>query len=79
MNITLKPAKIIVVAEPIQIECVRDLFSAQKIVAKIKGLPREVVLWNGTTEYAAAANWTNDTALARANEVLALNPIPFNN
>ena len=76
MEITVQPAQTVNL-DSVVVEFVRDIFSEQKIVAKIKGLPRPVVLWSGAEEYAAAGNWTNETALAQATSVLALSSIPW--
>ena len=76
MEITLQPAQTINL-DTIVVEAVRDLFSEQKIIARIKGLPKGIVLWSGSTEYAAASAWTNESALARATEVLSLPNIPW--
>ena len=76
MEITVQPAQTVNL-DNIQIEAVRDLFKEQKIIARIKDLPKGVVLWSGSTEYAAASAWTNETALARAIEVLSLPSIPW--
>ena len=76
MQITIQPAQTINL-NAIEIEAVRDMFSEQKIVAKIKQLPRPVVLWSGEAEYTAAGNWTNESALTRATAVLSLSSIPW--
>jgi hypothetical protein len=77
MNITLQPAQVVTLPDPIIIGAVRDQFIQKRIIAKIKGLPMSVVLWDGPDEYAAAGNWTNESVLARATEVLALSSIPW--
>lgn len=76
MNITLRQAETITVNE-IVIEHVRDSFTEKKIIAHIKGVPRTLLLWEGEEEYAAAGNWTNEDALARATEVLNLPVVPW--
>jgi hypothetical protein len=76
MQITLQPAEVVTL-DKIEIQAVRDLFHEQKIIARIKDLPKGIVLWSGSTEYAAASAWTNETALARATEVLSLSSIPW--
>jgi hypothetical protein len=75
MEVTIQEAQVITIQEPIVIEDVRDLFTRQRIIAKIKGLPRYITLWDGPEEYEAAGNWTNDSALIRAKEVLSVSPI----
>lgn len=76
MNITLREAETITINE-ILIDNVGDSFSEKKIIAYIKGVPRPILLWNGEEEYAAASNWTNESALARAKEVLNLPVVPW--
>ena len=70
MKITIQPEQSVTLDE-IKILAVRDLFEEKTIVARIDKLPRPIVLWQGDTEYAAAGNWTNETALAKATEVLS--------
>lgn len=67
---TVKLDEVVIIA-------VRDLFEEKKIIARIKGLDRGVLLWSGDEEYASAGVWTNETALARAKQVLALPEVPF--
>lgn len=76
MNITLRQAETITINEII-IDHVRDSFSEKKIIAHIKGIPRPLVLWSGEEEYVAAGNWTNESALIRATEVLSLSTISW--
>jgi len=61
----------------VEVLAVRDLFEEKTIIARIKGLPRPVVLWKGDTEYAAAGNWTNDSATTKAIAVLSLPLVPW--
>jgi len=77
MDITVQQAEVVTLADPLVIEAVRDLFVQKKIVAKIQGLPRPIILWDGPDQYAAAGIWTNDTALAQATAVLQLSAIPW--
>ena len=78
MDIQLRAAEIITIPDPLTIENVRDSFQDKKITARIARVPREVILWSGETEYADAGNWTNESALSRLSEVLALPSIPWN-
>jgi len=77
MNITIQEAQTVTLSEPLVIEVVRDLFVQKRIIAKIQGLPSPVTLWEGDEQYTAAGNWTNETALAQAQVVLALSSIPW--
>ncbi|NBP16735.1 hypothetical protein EBU95_20505, partial [bacterium] len=65
MVITLEPARTVELNDPITVLAVRDLFEQKRIIARIKDLPRGLVLWDGADEYTAAGNWTNETATAR--------------
>ena len=77
MDITIQQAEVVTLTDPIVIEAVRDLFVQKKIVAKIKGLSRPIILWDGEEQYTAAGNWTNDTATVQASAVLQLSSIPW--
>jgi hypothetical protein len=77
MDVTIQQAQTVTLSDPIVVEAVRDLFVQQKIVAKVQGLPRPIILWDGPDQYAAAGNWTNDTAIAQASAVLQLSAIPW--
>jgi len=61
----------------VEVIAVRDLFAEKTIIARVKGLPRPVVLWKGEAEYAAAGVWTNETATAQAATVLSLSAVPW--
>ena len=76
MQITVQPAQTINI-DTIVVEFVRDIFTEKKIIAKIKNVPRPIVLWSGSTEYASASAWNNETATAQASAVLALSSIPW--
>jgi hypothetical protein len=78
MQITVQPAQTITI-DNVVVEFVRDIFTEQKIIAKIKNVPRPIILWSGTTQYASASAWTNSTAVARASAVLTLSSIPWAN
>jgi hypothetical protein len=75
-TITIRQAETVAL-DNIEILAVRDLFAEKKIIARIKGLPQGIVLWNGDAEYTAASNWTNDSALARATEILTSGTVTF--
>lgn len=75
ISVTFQKAQTITLDE-VKILAVRDIFNEKKIIARIDKLPRGLVLWNGEREYSTAGNWTNETAQARAIEVLSgSNPI----
>lgn len=76
INIVTQPEKTIRLSS-IKIIAVRDLFQEKTITARVKGLSRPIVLWKGDEEYALAGNWTNESAEARALEVLSLPNIPW--
>jgi hypothetical protein len=76
INVVTQPLQTVSLSS-VELLGVRDLFAEQTIIARVKGLPRPVVLWKGATEYAAAGNWTNETATAQATAVLSLSAIPW--
>lgn len=76
MDITIQQAQVITLNDPITLDGVRDNM-VNKIIAKVHGLPRPIVLWSGADQYAAAGNWTNESALAQAIAVLSLSAIPW--
>lgn len=76
MNVVTQKQQTVELAE-VKVLAVRDLFEEKTIIARVKGLPRPVVLWKGDAEYASASNWTNDSATARAAQVLALPEVPW--
>jgi hypothetical protein len=83
MKVVIHPEKTIVKQEVsveipyIKIIAIRDLFEQQRILARIEGLPKCVILWDGSEQYTAAGEWTNETAYDRATEVLSLSSIPW--
>lgn len=76
INIVTQPQQTVSL-DVVEILAVRDLFAEKIIIARVKGLPRPVVLWSGDEEYAAAGDWTNETAVAQATTVLSLSSIPW--
>ena len=76
INVVTQPQQTVSL-DAVEVLAVRDLFEEKTIIARVKGLPRPVVLWSGDEEYAAAGNWTNATAVAKATEVLASPVIPW--
>lgn len=62
----------------IVILAVRDIFCEKRIIARVAGLPRAIVLW-GPSDYDSeeAQNWTNDSAYERAVEMLSKEEVPF--
>jgi hypothetical protein len=76
INIVTQPEKRIRLSS-IEIIAVRDLFEEKTITARVKDLPCPIILWKGDEEYTLAGNWTNETALERATEVLSLPNIPW--
>jgi len=76
INVVTQPEQTVSLSA-VELLAVRDLFQEKTIIARVKGLPRPIVLWSGATEYAAAGNWTNDSATAQATQVLSLSAIPW--
>ena len=77
MKIVIQP-EIAVELTDVVVLSVRDQINDKKIIAKINGLPRGIVLW-GPSEYDSheAQYWTNESVLQRAIGILQLNPVPF--
>jgi hypothetical protein len=70
INVVTQPQQTVSLSA-VEVLAVRDLFQEKTIIARVKGLPRPVVLWKGEEEYAAAGNWTNDSVAAQAVTVLS--------
>jgi len=71
-TITLQPAQTVDIdLDNLNVNFIRDNSNNFTIIANIQGLPRPVLLWSGEEEYAAAGVWTNESALARAKEILS--------
>ena len=77
MKIVVQPEIAIELSE-VSVLSVRDQMFDKKIVAKINGLPRAIVLW-GPSEYDSheATYWTNESVQQRATAVLQQTPVPF--
>jgi hypothetical protein len=56
---------------------VSDSPSSQTIWATITALGRDIYLWYGPVEYDEAGIWTNESALARAKELINSGNIRF--
>ena len=74
MSLTINlPSNTITIEEStLALTSIRDLPSQQRIIAHVKKVPLAFVVWDGSTEYAAASAWTNESILARATELLTL-------
>jgi len=46
-----------------------------RIYAIVKNFPNQVLLWDGSTEYQQAGNWTNDSVIARLTNMLKTNNV----
>jgi hypothetical protein len=76
INVVTQPQQTVSLSA-VEVLAIRDLFAEKTIIARVKGLPRPVVLWKGDAEYAAAGVWTNETATAKAAAVLSLSAVPW--
>jgi hypothetical protein len=76
INIVIQPPQTVSL-DVVEILAMIDDFDQKKITAMIKGLPKNIVLWSGDEEYAAAGNWTNETATAQTTALLSLSSIPW--
>lgn len=77
MKVVIQP-EVSVHLDSVNVLAVRDIIHQKRIIARIEGVPRGVVLW-GPSEYdsAEAQNWTNQSAKNKAIEKLSLKNIPF--
>lgn len=76
--ITVRPAQTIEVdIDSIYLESVTDSSTAQTIIGRAPALQRDFYLWYGPEEYAEAGIWTNETALARAKELVNADDVRF--
>jgi len=76
INVITQPQQVVSLSA-VEVLAVRDLFQEKTIIARVKGLPRPVVLWKGDSEYAEAGDWTNASATAKATQVLSSPVIPW--
>jgi len=76
INVVTQPLQTVSLSA-VEVLAVRDLFQEKTIIARVKGLPRPIVLWTGADQYTAAGDWTNATATAQATAVLSLSSIPW--
>ena len=76
INVVTQPQQTVSLSA-VEVLAVRDLFHEKTIIARVKGLPRPIILWKGEAEYTAAGNWTNDSAAAQATQVLSLSAVPW--
>ena len=56
----------------LSIYSIRDIPSEQRVAVKLHNIPLAFVVWDGSTEYAAASAWTNETVLAASTDLLTL-------
>jgi hypothetical protein len=76
-TITIQPAQTIDIdANNLVLTKVVDN-QADTITASVQGLWRDIILWHGVEEYTQAGIWTNDTARARAIELINSGSIIF--
>jgi len=77
ITFTLEPAKTIDIdTDNLTLRNVSDN-QVDLITASVNGLWRDIALWQGADEYAAAGIWTNQTALDRAKELIESGNVKF--
>jgi hypothetical protein len=76
INVVTQPQQTVSLSA-VEVLAVRYLFNEKTIIARVKGLPRPIVLWKGEAEYAAAGEWTNASVAAQAATVLSLSAVPW--
>lgn len=54
-----------------QLFAIKDFPMNESVEVKIKGIPR-FLLWSGSTEYAAASAWTNESVFDAVCNLIAL-------
>ena len=77
-TITLQPAETVDInTDNLILSRVIDSSTEQLITATLQNIYRDIILWQGSTEYAAAGIWTNESALARAKELIDSGNVRF--
>lgn len=77
-TITLQPAQTIDIdLNKIVLTKTTDIPSEFLITASVEGVWRDIVLWKGQEQYAAAGNWTNETIVAQVSAVISSGNIQF--
>ena len=77
-TITLQPAETVDInTDNLILSRVIDSSTEQLITATIQNIYRDIILWQGSEEYAAAGIWTNESALARAKELIDSGNVRF--
>jgi hypothetical protein len=77
MRVIIQPEISIELPE-VKLLAVRDIIAERRIIARIDGIPKGVILWD-KAEYdgADAQTWTNESALQRAILKLSQTYVPF--
>lgn len=77
-TITLFPAQTTTVdIDSLSLEKIIDSPSNFLITAVVVDIWREMILWQGQEEYEQAGIWTNESALARAKELIESGNVRF--
>jgi NADPH:quinone reductase-like Zn-dependent oxidoreductase len=61
----------------LQIRSVKDLFNIKQIIASVKPIPYDIILWDGEEEYSQAGNWTNESCFDRLMEKINNHQIKY--
>jgi hypothetical protein len=77
MKVVIQP-EVSIHLDSVNILAVRDVIHEKRIIARVEGIPRGVILW-GPKEYDLdeARNWTNESARNKAVERLSQENVPF--
>ena len=77
-TIIIQPAQTVDIdTNSLMLEKVTDSSASQTIWTTIPALGGDIYLWYGPVEYEQAGIWTNETALARAKELIDSGNIRF--
>jgi hypothetical protein len=77
-TITIQPAQTIEIdTTNLVLTKVTDSSTDLIITATIPSIWRDIILWQGAEEYAAAGIWTNESALARAKALIDAGDVRF--
>jgi hypothetical protein len=72
VNLTIPGTTVNVDTSALSIYSIRDIPGEQRVAVKLHNIPLAFVVWDGSTEYAAASAWTNETVLAASTDLLTL-------
>lgn len=77
MKVVIQP-EISVELTEIKLLAIRDVIHERKVIARVEGIPRGIILWQGA-EYDSkeAQNWTNDSVYHKLREMILSGKVIF--